>query len=60
MADWRQEMINQLKSINDKLDKISEHNLKEPAKLYKCDKCDYVTDNRYKFAAHGNKHKGGG
>ena len=67
MSDWRVEMINELKCINSKLDKIvgqrehnREHNLKEPAqqKIYKCDKCDFETENRHSFAAHAKKHKG--
>jgi len=62
--DWRNKIIYELRDINDKLDRLipdeSEHNLKEPAKkekVYSCDKCDFTTTNRHKYAAHGNKHK---
>lgn len=66
MADWRRELVDNVKQINNRLKQngmtLSEEKeveeLREPAtKVYKCDHCDFQTTNRHKFAAHARKHK---
>ena len=65
MPTVEQEILEELKEINRKLDSQKESEsikLKEPAetkKVYKCDQCDFETENRHSFAAHARKHKGG-
>lgn len=70
MADWRRELVDNVKQINQRLknngmltpDEAREEqqiaNLKEPAtKVYECEHCDFQTTNRHKFAAHARQHK---